>query len=128
MFLPEERNEQIHDKNGVDITKLDPGTKLEVHTQNSLYRIVVLNPDKRKVEIEGGEHIPEAEEAFLMGSTWGGSMIRLGWIGHTMRMEIHRQQWVGPLITTSVKSLRIIGPNWEYDFDWENGNGKNEET
>lgn len=39
----------------------------------------MLDPDKRKIEIEGGEHLPEAEEAFLMGSTWGGSMIKMAY-------------------------------------------------
>lgn len=124
MFLPEERNEQIHDKNGVDITRLDPGTKLEVRTRNSLYKITVKNPSKLKVEIEGGEHIPEAEDAFLTGSTWGGSMIKTGWIGHMMHMEIRRNQHIGPLTTSSVHGLKIITPSYEYDFEWENEDGE----
>ena len=124
MFLPEERDEQIYDKNGLDITKLDPGTKLEVQTRNSLYKITVLNPKKLKIEVEGGVHLPEAEEAFLTGSTWGGSMIKTGWIGHMMHMEIRRYQRIGPLVTTGVRGLKIIGSNFEFDFEWENEDGE----
>lgn len=124
-FLPPERNEQIEDQDGVNITKLKPGTKLEVQTQSgSVYKITVLNPGKRRVEIQGGRHFEQPEEVFLMGSTWGGSMIKLGWIGHNMCMEAYRQQHFGPLVTTGVKALKIIGLDWEYNFEWENKNGK----
>lgn len=127
MFLPEERNEQIVDQDGVDIAKLKAGTKLEVQTRNTLYKITILNPQKQKIEIQGGQ-IEEPEEAILQGSTWGGSMLKLHWVGYMMHMEIYRAQHIGAMVTTGVRSLKVIGPDWEYDFDWEKRNGKNEEA
>ena len=120
--------QEQQEKGGIDITTLEPGTKIEVQTRNSTYKIKVLNPGKKKIEIQGGLHITEPEEAFLTGSTWGGSMLKMGWIGYMMCMEVHRPQRLSPLLTSLVRAAKVIGPDWEYDLAWENEDGETETT
>ena len=100
---------------GVDVAKLKPGTRLVVKTQNSTYGFVT-TAEPREVYAKGGKKIPKAKKVFLTGSTWGGSCLKIGWIGITMHMEIHLDS-KRMLRTTAVKSIRVIGPNKEWFYD-----------
>jgi hypothetical protein len=108
-------NEQ-EELGGIDIRKLASGTKIIAKTLNSTYTIEILNPDKRKVRIQGGGFFEQPEEVFLIGSSWGQSSVKLGWIGYTMKMEIYREGHLNPLVTTDVQSAKVIGSNWEYEL------------
>lgn len=82
---------------------------------NSTYTLDRIEGDRR-VLIQGGKYFPEPKEAILIGSTFGGSMIKIGWIGYTMRMEI---AFNNQIITTSpIKTAKIKGNSWEYQMDW----------
>jgi len=108
----------LDNKNGIDTRKLEPNTKVIVETKNSVYEIEVLD-DKGNVLIQGGQFFPEPTKAYFNGSTWGGSMIKVGWVGYKMHMEvITRDNTV--LTTTGVRTARVIGSDWEYTMEWTN--------
>lgn len=71
---------------GVQIDRLDIGTVLEVQTCNSLYTIEVL--DNKKFSVQGGSRFIHPCETWIGGSTWGGSMIKIKWIGIGMHIEM----------------------------------------
>ena len=106
----------------VDLLKLKAGTKLEVQTQNTLYTIEILEEGATEVLISGGSYFPETKKAFFNGSTFGGSMLKIGHVGFGMYMEITIPV-VGTITTSSCKSCKIIGKDFEYILDW----GKHED-
>lgn len=110
--------EEQEDKDGIDLSRLSIGTMLKVQTRNTLYTIEILGNDK--FLIEGGRYFPEPYETFINGSTWGGSMLKLNWIGIDMFMELGPNSEKHGFITTSaVKSVKIVAPDksWEYEIN-----------
>jgi len=114
------RNIEESKKNGgVQLDKLAVGACLEAQTRNTLYKIKVL--ENEKYMIEGGFYFEEPTEASIAGSTWGGSMLKQGWLGIDMYIEFwHPNNRLGngngTITTTAVKSLKVIASDgsWEY--------------
>jgi hypothetical protein len=97
---------------GVDVHKLKPGTKIKVHTINSLYEFEVTDKPGYLLG-QGGEYIKTQQKVYLNGSTYSGSMIKIGWIGQDMNMELflgHKRK----LTTSNAREATIIGEGWEY--------------
>jgi hypothetical protein len=92
---------------GLSITELDPITPLLVQTENSLYRITVLEPRGRRILVQGGSYFPESTHAELEGSSLGGSLLKQGWIGPGLRMEISTDG--RRIVTSRVRSMEING-------------------
>lgn len=102
--------------NGINVHKLKAGTLVLVATKNSLYKIARTDVYD-EVMIQGGKYFPNPTLARFTGSTFGGSMIKIGWIGYGMSMEIH--SGAARLKTSWVRSARIVGNGWEYDMGWK---------
>jgi len=86
---------------GISVRDLEPLTTLHVRTCNSHYRIVIAR--ETSVYVEGGRFFPEATDARLEGSSFGGSLLKMGWIGVGLCMEIvARGQRI---VTSSVRSI-----------------------
>ena len=83
---------------GVHLRDLLPGTVMEVHTQNHVYKIV--SQQDGEIWISGHPvYCPDPVLVDIHGSTWGGSMIRERFIGRGMHLEFgHPDFW---RITTS---------------------------
>jgi hypothetical protein len=71
---------------GLELSQLEPLTTLLVWTWNSLYRVVVA--EGSDVLVQGGSHFPEPTAAYLEGASAGGSLLKTGWIGVGLVMEI----------------------------------------
>ena len=71
---------------GIDLNGLEPFTTLMVRTCHSLYRIVVWRGTD--VVLQGGRRFPTATACRINGSGFGGSVLKLAWIGVGLRMEI----------------------------------------
>ena len=71
---------------GISLEDLEPLTTLLVHTCNSLYRIIV--SERTAILVQGGRFFPDATVGHLHGSSAGGSLLKLAWIGVGLRMEI----------------------------------------
>ena len=96
---------QLRDADGVDVRQLAPGTIVMVRTRHSRYRLVVVEPETQRVLVSGGDWFPEPTEAQLAGATGGGSMLKPGWIGVGLRVELrHVNQ---PITTSLVDAITI---------------------
>ena len=97
--------EAVSQTQGVGLTDVDVLTTLVVQTENSVYHITILQPHTREVLVQGGAFFTERTRACLSGSSFGGSCLKLGWIGVGLRMEYHADdQWV---ITSHVRSIAV---------------------
>jgi hypothetical protein len=71
---------------GINLHDLDPLTTLLVRTRNSTYRVIV--SQGTSVIVQGGQFFPDATAARIDGSGFGGSLLKIAWIGVGLRMEI----------------------------------------
>lgn len=96
---------EVDARGGLRITDLDSITPLLVRTENTVYSITVLEPCGSQILVQGGAFFPEATLARFEGSSFGGSLLKQGWIGRGLRMEICS---AGQRILTSrVQSMEI---------------------
>jgi hypothetical protein len=71
---------------GVSLLDLEPFTALLVRTCHSVYRIIVLQDTT--VLVKGGPYFPDVTIGQLNGSRFSGNLLKLGWIGVGLRMDI----------------------------------------
>ena len=93
--------------NGVGLAELDALTTLVVRTLNSSYRVVVLEPPRTGILIQGGKFFPEPTKARLAGASFGGSMLKLSWLGCGLRMEVCADGQ--RIVTSPVQSIAVEG-------------------
>ncbi len=79
---------------------------VEVHTQNSIYTIAIIDLEKGEVAMQGGKYLPEPELCYFRGSTFGGSMIKVGWVGVGMHLEVNSSR-AGLLTTSSIRTVKV---------------------
>ena len=95
----------VSQADGIGLTDVDAFTTLVVQTDNSVYQITILQPHAREVFVQGGAFFPERRRACLSGSSFGGSCLKLGWVGVGLHMEFHAEdQWV---ITSHVREIAV---------------------
>ena len=101
---------------GVTLMALDACDTIHVRTRNSDYEIFLLDPKSGRAIVRGGECFTEPVEATVSGSTFGGCMLKAGWLGVGLRMEIYVNGQ--RTVTSPVQSLRVdrvdFGAGW-YD-------------
>ena len=97
--------EEVDRRGGMDLSELEPLTRLKVRTHNTLYQLIVLSPWESRVLMQGGRFFAEPVEASLGGSSYGGCMLKTRWIGLGMRMEIHGQD--SHIVTSPVRSVQV---------------------
>jgi hypothetical protein len=73
---------------GVSIPSLEAGSTIIVRTHHSEYSMVVLDSARCRLLVQGGEHIEEPTEVTLQGATAGRHLLKVGWIGTGLRMEM----------------------------------------
>jgi hypothetical protein len=103
---------------GVSLRSLAAGSRLIVGTQNSIYRLVVLDGTEGRVQVQGGTMFPEPTDVRLEGATDGGSAVKSGWIGIGLRFEVRGEG--RRIVTSRVKSLTIDRADRDRD-DVEDG-------
>ena len=92
-------------KPGVALASLEPWSRLVVRTHNTAYHLTVLEPSESRVLVQGGHYFAEATEAVLFGSSFGGSLLKVRWIGCGMRMEISADD--RKIVTSPVRSVEV---------------------
>lgn len=91
---------------GVYLTRLPANTTLEVETQNRRYTILVR--DCSEVLICGHPvFCPDPVPVRITGSNWGGSMLKVGFIGRGMQIEFRHPQHQ-TVITSVVREVREV--------------------
>jgi len=90
---------------GVSLGDLPPSTVLEIQTQHHRYTAVFLG--ESQVLISGHpEYCPEPVLVAIAGSTWGGSMLKLRYIGRGMHLEFCHPEYRTPIITSRIQEVR----------------------
>ena len=74
---------------GVHLRDLPPGSVLSIQTKNRVYEMVVLG-DETALLSGHPKFCPEPTEVRIHGSTWGGSMLKMKFLGRGMRLEFAR--------------------------------------
>ena len=103
--LSDEINDAIEESEtagGAHLDKLKVGKKLLVQTKNTVYII-----DKREDGFYISGHprfCPEPTKCSIPGSTFGGSMIKVGFLGRGMYMEF----WIEGLGTMTTSQIQEV--------------------
>jgi hypothetical protein len=90
---------------GVHLEQLAPGSRLEVQTQHRWYTLV--NCGDGLALISGHpKYCPEPSLVRVLGSNWGGSMLKMRFIGRSMRLEFQHPEYRTPIITSRIVEIR----------------------
>ena len=95
--------DETADARGIHLRDVEPLTTLMVRTRNSQYRIVVSHDTS--VIVQGGQFFPDATPGRIDGSGFGGSLLKVGWIGIGLRMEIFADGQ--RIITSPVREIAV---------------------
>lgn len=91
---------------GVYLEELSPGEHLEIQTRSRCYHL--FNQGEGEVLISGHpEYCPEPVQVRVHGSTWGGSMLKQGFIGQGMYLEFSHPQH-STITTSRIVDIRPV--------------------
>lgn len=89
----------------VMIASLNAFDTITIETQNSVYRILLLDPHTGRALIDGGQYIVEPSEALLKGSASLGAEFKVGTISVGCRLEMWVDETV--FLTSPIKSVHV---------------------
>lgn len=98
--------EELAERPGIALSQIDPFTRLSIQTQNTHYEMTVLDPWEGRLVIQGGRYFGSPTEAVLIGSSFGGSLLKLRWVGSGLRIELMAGDV--KVVTSPVKSVDIL--------------------
>ncbi len=90
---------------GVFLEALPPDTVLQIRTQHHFYTALLLGEGSALISGHP-QYCPEPVEVIIAGSTWGGSMLKMRFIGRGMHMEIHHPAYSTPIVTSPIQEIR----------------------
>ena len=92
---------------GVRVEDLVPGSWLQVKTQNTCYCILILFGAMALIT---GHPLfcPRPVLITIHGSTWGGSMLKVRFIGRGMRLEFHHPDYSTPIVTSPIQEIQEL--------------------
>ena len=91
---------------GVYLRNLPVEGKLQIQTQNRLYTLI--NLGRSEVLLCGPEFCPKPVAVTIHGSTWGGSMLKTGFLGRGMRLEFQHPDYEKPILTSRIVEMRQV--------------------
>ena len=106
--LSDEVNHQIVQseiEGGVFLNELPPSTVLEIQTMHHCYKAVLLGGSEALLSGHP-EFCPEPVQVAISGSTWGGSMLKLQFVGRGMHLEFRHPQYPMPIVTSPIQEIR----------------------
>lgn len=100
-----EREEICESSGDVLLASLNPFDTILLQTDNSDYRILLIEPSTGRSLIEGGHYLAEPAEAFVRGSAVLGDAFKTGAITVGSRLEM----WVDDRVylTSIIKSVHV---------------------
>jgi len=101
---------------GVFLNDLPPSTVLEIQTMHHCYKAVLLGGSEALLSGHP-EFCPEPVQVAISGSTWGGSMLKLQFVGRGMHLEFRHPQYPMPIVTSPIQEIRdnVSLPGMEFD-------------
>lgn len=99
-------SEELNEGRGINLTRLEALTVLQVKTASAFYQITVLEPFKSEILIQGGSLFADAAQVTLSGASLGRSFLKMSciWIG--LSMELHSGDCT--VVTSPVSSIGIL--------------------
>jgi hypothetical protein len=92
---------------GVYLRNLPVEAKLHIQTENRLYTLI--NRGRGEALLCGHpEFCPRPVAVMIHGSTWGGSMLKTGFLGRGMRLEFQHPDYEKPILTSRIVELRHV--------------------
>src|SRR5678815_2136352 len=90
---------------GVYLRDLPAAAKVEVQTRNRYYTII--SRGDGSAWISGH---PEfcTELVQICGCNWGGSMLKIAYLGRGMHLEFRHPQYEGPIVTSAIVDIRVL--------------------
>ena len=85
---------------GVFLGDLPPSTVLQIQTLNHCYTAVLLGGSEALLSGHP-EFCPQPVQVAIAGSTWGGSMLKLQYVGRGMHLEFRHPEYPTPIITSA---------------------------
>jgi len=90
---------------GVFLEGLPPDTVLQICTHHLFYTVLLLG--EGSVLISGHlQYCPQPVQVTIAGSTWGGSMLKMRFIGRGMHLEFHHPAYSTAIITSPIQEIR----------------------
>jgi len=88
------------------------GKTLRVRTRNTVYEFLVKGPHEahgRAIKEDGTlpKYLSKPVDFNINGSTWGGSMLKVGYVGVGMHMEFYDSEQPVPITTSQIQSIAI---------------------
>jgi hypothetical protein len=90
---------------GVFLKDLPPSTVLEIQTMHHRYTAVLLWGSDALISGHP-EFCPHPVQVAIAGSTWGGSMLKLQFVGRGMHLEFHHPEYPTPIVTSQIQEIR----------------------
>jgi len=89
---------------GVFLGDLPPSTILEIQTMNHRYTAVLLGGSEALLSGHP-EFCPTPVHVAIAGSTWGGSMLKLHYVGRGMHLEFRHPRYPRPIVTSAIQEI-----------------------
>ncbi|SPF35150.1 conserved hypothetical protein [Candidatus Sulfotelmatobacter kueseliae] len=96
---------QAEIEGGVFLNDLPPSTVLEIQTMHHRYTAVLLGGSEALLSGHP-EFCPTPVHVAIAGSTWGGSMLKLQYVGRGMRLEFRHPEYATPIVTSAIQEIR----------------------
>jgi hypothetical protein len=90
---------------GVFLKDLPPSTVLQIQTMHHCYTAVLLGGSDALISGHP-EFCPRPVQVAIAGSTWGGSMLKLQFVGRGMHLEFHHPEYSTPIVTSAIQEIR----------------------
>jgi hypothetical protein len=89
---------------GVFLEGLPPDTVLQIRTQHHDYTAQLLGEGCALISGHP-QYCPQPVQVTIAGSTWGGSMLKVRFIGRGMQMEFHHPAYATPIVTSPIQDI-----------------------
>ena len=94
---------------GVFLSELQPRTVLQIQTQHHCYTALFLG-DNHALIWGHPEFCPQPVPVAIAGSTWGGTMLKVRYVGRGMRLEFHHPGYRTPIVTSPIREINERRP------------------
>jgi len=89
---------------GVSLEGLPTDTVLHIRTRHHSYTAQLLG-DGAALISGHPRYCPQPVQVMIAGSTWGGSMLKMRFIGRGMHLEFHHPAYSTPIITSQIQEI-----------------------
>ena len=90
---------------GVFLDSLQPATVLQIQTQHNCYTAVLIGGSRALISGHP-RYCPQPVLVAIAGSTWGGSMLKLHFVGRGMHLEFHHPEYRTPIVTSLIQEIQ----------------------